>query len=326
MNLRRYHRMVCGAAALLMGLPLYALADTEGAAFLKLGGAARPQALGDAYTAASGSVDTLFYNPGGLASLTGADVSLTHSEWLEDMNFDILSYGQRTSYGVWGLSALRLGGGSQEGRNELRQKTGSFTTEDIAGVFSYARPVGDYIGAGANVKIVHSRIDSTGATAFALDLGGIFQVPGHNLQLGASLLNVGNGLRFDDQVDRLPLVAAVGVVGRPVRPLELSLDIKRQPYKAWTEIDAGAELVLSIFAFRIGYSAPVQGSADKELGANERFRGGLGVVVGKYRADYTLVPFGDLGLTQRFTLSASFGGSDPREPKNLQSSATDTQN
>jgi hypothetical protein len=49
----------------------------------------------------------------------------------------------------------------------------------------------------------------------------------------------------------------------------------------------------------------------------DHFRGGLGVQISRYRFDYTIVPFGDLGLTQRFTLSVGFGG-EGGQPKNLQ--------
>src|SRR5262245_9662267 len=105
-------------------LPL-AYAGTTGAAFLQIADGARPLSLAGAYTAAAGSVDSLYYNPGGMAMLEGKEASFTHSDWLEGMGFDLVSYGQSTSFGNFGISALRLGG-TQEGRDINRQLTGDF--------------------------------------------------------------------------------------------------------------------------------------------------------------------------------------------------------
>jgi hypothetical protein len=52
----------------------------------------------------------------------------------------------------------------------------------------------------------------------------------------------------------------------------------------------------------------------------DHFRGGLGIAISRYRVDYTIAPFGDLGLTQRFTLSATFGepAREDQGPRNQQ--------
>ena len=86
----------------------FAYGDTSGAAFLQIGDGARPLALAGAYTAASGSVDSIYYNPAGLAELDGKELTLTHSAWLEGTTFDVVSYGQSTAVGTLALSALRL--------------------------------------------------------------------------------------------------------------------------------------------------------------------------------------------------------------------------
>jgi hypothetical protein len=292
-----------------------AFADTSGAAFLQIGDGARPLALAGAYTAAAGSVDSIYYNPGGLASLDGKELSLTHSDWLEGTTFDVVSYGHSTAFGTLALSALRLGG-TQEGRDINRLQTANFTTEDIAATLSYAKSLGSFVGAGANVKFLHSAIASDSASTYAVDFGATARVPGQHLQFGATALNIGSGLRFVDQVDRLPLTLAIGSSYQPIAPLTFSLDFKHQPYDSFSELDAGAEYGIGPFALRAGYAAPVQG-VDTSLSAMDHFRGGIGIQISRYRADYTLAPFGDLGLTQRFTLSIKFG-EEAGQPKNLE--------
>ena len=301
--------------------PLALFADTSGAAFLRIGDGARPLALAGAYTAASGSVDSIYYNPAGLSGLDGKELSLTHSDWLQGTSFDAVSYGQATPYGTLGVSALRLGG-TQEGRDANRQFTGNFTTEDIAATLSYAKSLGSSVGAGANLKFLRSAIASDSAATYAFDFGATASALGERLRFGAAALNIGSGLRFVDQVDRLPLTIAMGSSYRPVEPLSFSLDFKHQPYDSFSELDAGAEYGIGPFAFRAGYAAPVQG-VDTRLSATDHFRGGLGIKISRYRADYTLAPFGDLGLTQRFTLSVKFG-EEAGKSKSLQPHATGT--
>ena len=72
---------------------------------------------------------------------------------------------------------------------------------------------------------------------------------------------------------------------------------------------------------RAGHAAPIEG-VNKDLSAMEHFRGGIGVQVSRYRADSTLAPFGDLGLTQRFTLCVTFAVAG-KLPKNLEPHAED---
>jgi len=207
----------------------------------------------------------------------------------------------------------------QEGRDANRQLTGDFSTNDMALLLSYSRSIIPAIGIGTNLKYLRSSIGSDKAATYALDFGAIGHVPGERLSLGASVLNIGSGLQFIDQVDHLPLTLALGAAYKPVNPLQLSLDFKHQPYDQFSELDAGAEYGIGVFAFRAGYAAPVQG-VDTSVSAMDHFRGGLGIKISRYRADYTLAPFGDLGLTQRFTLSVTFGASeaDLHQPKNLQ--------
>jgi hypothetical protein len=165
---------------------------------------------------------------------------------------------------------------------------------------------------------LRSTIGTDKASTYALDFGAIAHAPGQRLSFGASVLNVGSGLEFIDQTDHLPLTLAVGTAWQPINPLQFTLDFKHQPYDDFSELDIGGEYWIGPFAFRAGYAAPVEGT-DTALDATEYFRGGIGVRISRFRADYTLAPFGDLGLTQRFTLSVLFGEEAvPGQPRNLQ--------
>jgi hypothetical protein len=279
----------------------------SGAAFLKLGGGAEPEALGNAYTAVGGSVDSLYYNPAGLSGLSGSQVSFTHSEWLEDSRFDILSFAQGTRYGTLGVSAFGLDSGTQEGRDASRLQTANFDATDISGLVSYSAKANSYIGFGGNIKYLRSNIASSNASTVAGDAGVLARIPNQRLWLGSSVRNIGQGLRFIDQSDSLPLTIAIGSAYRVINPLSLTLDFTNEPNDARTMLHAGVAYTLGHFDFRVGYEETLHGPADDDLSALDHVRGGIGFEFGRYHADYSLITFGDLGLTQRFTLSARFG-------------------
>lgn len=291
--------------------PLFA--GTTGAAFLKLGGGAEPEALGNAYTAVGGDVDALYYNPAGLAGFSGSEVSFTHSEWLQDSRFDILSFAQGTRYGTVGVSAFGLNSGTQEGRDASRRQTENFDANDISGLVSYSAKVGSLIGVGGSVKYIDSSIDSTHATAVAGDAGFLARVPGQKICLGGSVRNIGQGLRYIDQNDALPLTLSAGAVYQIRTPLNLMLDLSNEPRDARTMIHAGVSYTLGVFDLRVGYENTLSGPSDNAMNPLEHIRGGIGARIGRYRADYALVTFGDLGLTHRFSLSALFGAAAPDE-------------
>ena len=56
------------------------------------------------------------------------------------------------------------------------------------------------------------------------------------LWFGAAVLNLGSGLRFEDQVDRLPLTIDFGSAYQIVRPLTFVADFVLEPYDQRSEL------------------------------------------------------------------------------------------
>ena len=307
------------ALFLLDGFQLSLSANNTGASFLELGDGSRALALGGAYTAVPGDVDSLYYNPAGLAFMRNPEVTFTHSEWLEDTNFDVLSYGQPTRWGTFGLSAMHVGAGTLEGRDANRQLTGDFTADDIAGLLSYSHTIGTSAGLGVTAKYLRSHIANDNAATVAFDAGAQAKVPGMSLWFGAAALNMGSGMRFENQMDDLPLSLDIGSAYGLTRSMLVSADFVRQPNDRISNLRLGAEYRISLFEFRAGYDQLLQGQGDKSLNASQNIRGGIGFHWARYHIDYALAPFGDLGLTQRFTVGVAFGPVDQTEegPHNL---------
>lgn len=74
--------------------------------FLKVLPSARAAALGEAYTVWASGADAVFWNPSGLAQVTGQEFSLTYTDWLFDTRQGAISYAR--TIGVLGAVGLQL--------------------------------------------------------------------------------------------------------------------------------------------------------------------------------------------------------------------------
>lgn len=289
-----------------------------GAAFLKIDTGARPAAMGGAYTALADDVNAIYYNPGGLANLTKREIGATHSQWLFDSKFDFVGYAQPSKFGTFGLGITRLTNGAKTGRDAQRQATSSYDASDTSYSIGLSRDLGpDGLGAvvgrgssslGANMKYLHSTIGPYSASALAFDLGAVRRFRDRPLSLGLSLLNIGRGMQYLDQVDPLPLTVSGGAAYRFGGLLQLALDVRHEVYDNRTDVGLGTEYaILPNFSLRMGYgSAMAQTIGRGGLASFDGVSGGFGIKLSNYRADYTFSPFGQLGNVQRLSLGARF--------------------
>jgi len=281
----------------------------SGAAFLKIGTGARPTAMGEAYTALADDVNALYYNPGGLARLPKRELGATHTEWLLGSKFDFIGYAHPTTFGTFGLGLTRLTAGGQEGRDANRQTTGGFEASDMAYALAFSRKLGGGgTSLGANLKFLQSRIGNYSASTVAMDFGAQHQLKSRPMTLGVSLLNVGQGMRYLQQRDPLPLTMSAGAAYRMGGVLQMAVDVRHEVPDRRTSVGIGSEYaVFPSFALRMGYGSGLAGmSGGGALGALGGVGGGFGLKLGNYRADYTFTPFGELGNAQRISLGARF--------------------
>lgn len=290
--------------ALLLAPPAAAAVNT-GAAFLKLDPSARSAAMGSASVAGAGSADALFFNPAGLGTLKRRELLAGHAEWLAGTKFDALAYGQPTSWGSLGVSALRLSAGTLEARTADRRAAGAFEAADAVYALSAARRLEGW-AVGGTLKYLRSEIGPYSAQTAAADLGLRREVPGTALGLGVAVRNLGKGLKFLDQEDPLPLTAAAGAAYRLAGVFALSAELRHEPHDRRTALSLGSEYAfLGALHLRAGYGANTlaRGGGTGPLGG---LGAGLGFRMKSFGADYAFTPFGELGDVQRLTLSARF--------------------
>ncbi|MFH2069885.1 MAG: PorV/PorQ family protein [Elusimicrobiota bacterium] len=300
------------------------LSETTGASFLNIGIGARPIGMGSAYTAVADDVTAMQWNVGGLAQLSRSEISAMHSEWLVDTRLDFIGYAQPTKAGVIGGGVIYLSQSAIEGRNENRQKTGTFSATDLAVIISYSRHLpeilSETLSAGLNVKFIQQNIENYTAQGVAVDIGALYQTPVNNLKTGLSIQNIGPQMKFIRQEYNLPLAATLGI-GYNIGVVMVALDIKQQVYEGRTIISIGTEYYpVNMLALRLGYAGklieetltnkdiiPGQTGNNRDTATLTGFGAGLGLkLFTNYQMDYSFVPYGLLGDTHRISFSARF--------------------
>jgi hypothetical protein len=270
-------------------------------------------AMAEAFTAVADDLAALTTNPSGLARLGSRQAGFMHAQLYEQTSYDFAGYAQAVSgdsilpAGTFGVGVQRVSYGSLEGRDENRQPTGGFGAADTAVSLAFARRLGDegWKG-GVGVKFIDSRLANASARGVAVDLG--VTRPAHirslALDLGLAAQNLGPGLRYGDETERLPLAVSFGA-GLHLGPaMLLAADLRARPYGEGLGFCVGTEYaVLGALALRAGYASLSGPSNTSPLGGLAM---GFGVKVLRASLDYSFTPHGELGNAQRISLSTKF--------------------
>jgi hypothetical protein len=188
---------------------------------------------------ASSSDDALatYYNPGGLAYVSGTDVALMHVNWLPGlypgMYYEYLGAAREfKGKGTAGLNIIYLTTGKTDVVDGNGNFLGTYTTFDFSVGGSYGFKVAPNLGAGVGAKFIYSflvpdwvfkampelGIDAGGTgTSWALDAGVLYR-PWNWLWVGASVSNLGPNISYvrSGESDPLPRTLRVGVRYSPV--------------------------------------------------------------------------------------------------------------
>lgn len=302
---------------------------TAGFEILRLQMYPRGSALGGALIADAGNIESVFYNPAGLTALPQRMAAAGYMNYLLDIESGYAAYvDPRGKWGTWSATLNYTNYGDFDKRSDTGQDLGSFGASDVVLGVSYARNVRENASIGANGKYVHSSIDNFTGSALAFDLAGQYEpIPG-KLRLGAGIFNAGLTTKaYVSRKDDLPLYYRIGIFGIPrdfPAKLYFSMTLFQENADNYVlsrmngsgfidflgEIyyGVGAEFnpVESLF-LRISYDT--QG-LDQRVGTRKDalagVAGGFGFDLNIATVDFGLASYGELGLVQRFSLSAKF--------------------
>jgi long-subunit fatty acid transport protein len=282
--------------------------------FLKLDVDARSSAMAGTYTSAENDVNTIFYNPAGLATIGTPQASVGFFKYLLDINSGNAAYTRKIKeYGYFGAGVRFFNYGSFDKYDEESNNLGTFSANDIAVTFGYANKYKGNFSYGISLKFIYSSIDEYKSTAAAFDLGAMYQVPEQKLNFGISILNIGTQLStYAGTREKLPLDLQVGFNKKmEYLPLTFYFAVSNLTADAEKFIDRfksiriGGEFILTDNVFlRIGYNN--QQRQDLKTGSStgiSGFSAGLGVsFLDNYRIDYAFNSLGKIGALHRFNL------------------------
>jgi len=282
-------------------MPALAMAGGASASFLKLGSGARAIGMGNAFSAIANDINSITLNPAGLSNMRNKEMSATFANLFAGMQYGFIGWGMPISKldATFALGVQYLNSGEIEQRNANRQKVGNYANKDMAINMGYGRKFSNInLNLGINLKYITSQIEEERASAFAMDIGGIYKTK-HGMNLGLAVQNMGSGLKYIDKTNSLPLTLTVGAGYQIKTGTLLVMDIKNSVYEKKTTISLGMEYsILPMFNLRTGY---LTGNDLQSLS------GGFGIAIAKdYNLDYAFTPYGELGSTQRISLKARY--------------------
>ena len=90
---------------------------TTSAQFLKIGVGSRAIALGGSFVAQANDLSALYWNPAGLAAVSGSAVQLAYTQYLADVGYSYAAFGTSLgAAGTIGFSVLYLDSGTMDVR------------------------------------------------------------------------------------------------------------------------------------------------------------------------------------------------------------------
>lgn len=277
------------------------MVGTTGAQFLKIGIGARPIGMGGTYAGIADDVNTIYWNPAGLAQIKGKELSAQHIVWFQEVNYEYLAYAQPIgNLGTFGLAISYLYLDDIERREtDTDTPIDTFRAADGALTLAYGKKLSKNLLLGVNLKYIYQTIYDKIAQGAAVDLGALYQFTS-KLQVGLVAQNLGTPIEFIEQSDPLPLNIKLGVGYKLLKDkLTLGLDVN-YPMDNNLNANIGAEYNLKFgnfsFPIRAGYKTLNDFKTIDGLGV------GLGFSWTGYALDIAWVPYGDLGNTYRVSL------------------------
>jgi len=210
--------------------------------FLLLAPDSRAGGIGESGSGLADNSAAIFWNPAGIAFLTGSEVSITHSNWLPQFNldlfYDFLTYRQYIDDlgGSITSSITYMNFGEFVKTGEIDPTPlGTFRSFDAALTVGYATKLHSDWGIGFNFRLIHSRLSdqkvgqeegSGTATSVSFDVAGMWRpehlyLPllgdiGNQLSIGMNLSNIGPKIYYIDQAqaDPIPTNFRLGIAAR----------------------------------------------------------------------------------------------------------------
>ena len=209
------------AVLVLLSLPLSAEAaqvfekvGTLGGQSLKIGVGARAAGMGEAYVAIADDATAVYWNPAGIARLSGQSISINHTAWPANVLFDQAAYVFSVKWipGMLGVNVRALTMSRDIVRTTyLPEGTGeTFDAGEWAYGVTYARALTDKFSAGFSINYVQTGLADVKGSSTTFDFGTLYDVGILGAKIGMAIQNVGSDMTFIDEKVKMPVFFRVG--------------------------------------------------------------------------------------------------------------------
>lgn len=249
---------------------IFAILTAQVAQFLRIVPSAKPAAMGEAYVGLANDVYGVYYNPAAVGKVAGKQAVATYNSIYEGMSYMYASYTQKleTGGGIGAQIGYMSYGSIDKYVNGQPQGSISPTSLFIAASYGMEMKSNPGLFIGASAKMIQETLD-TSASGFGLDAGVLYALQGQPAVIGASISNIGSGLKFRNETGSLPMIIRAGVGYKMNEQVNIAADISS--VSGTTGVHVGLEYLMQQFAIRAGYSTISGISAGAGINLGEQY-------------------------------------------------------
>lgn len=273
----------------------------SGLTALQIGSSSRATAMAEAATAVTDDAASPFWNPAGLARLGQRQLHVTHNAWIQGVRHEALAVAASSRRWSWGVHALLTSvDGIEQRIIASEEPLSTFSSHTVALGITLARPLGEKLSLGLNLRYLYEKIYTESANGYSVDFGAQVQTPLSGLRLGAAVQNLGSTSTLYREKLNLPETMRIGAgYTIPLAEGALRLLLAADYVKVFDKdsyVNAGVEIwPLAMLAMRAGYASN-HSSRDLSMG--------FGLALNSLVMDYAYVPFKQgLGTTHQFSIT-----------------------
>lgn len=294
---------------------------TTSANYLKIPPFARAAALGEAFTSLSDGTASLYYNPAGIVSVIGYELSFSHISWFQNINYEYLAFASHLPWSEEdkiGLSFSWFQIDSMHKTTELPSydyaainspsmdfndyKLYKFSPHDFSLSASYGKSFFEHYSAGATIRYTSQNIDKSSGSSISADIGAMYNniFNGHNIRLGIVAGHLGSEIKLENTGFPLPFIFKAGISD--------SFELFKSPLliTAQAVIHGDYDPVYSLgIEYVLHRVISLRGGI--KTGGFEQPTFGIGVRHAGFEFDYAFVRYDELGPTHRFSLLYGWG-------------------
>ncbi len=270
--------------------------------FLKIGVGARNIAMGETGVTSS-DTNSVYWNPAGLALIQKPEITFMYQKHFQDIYYNFLAGAYPGKIGTLSAGIYYLTIDKFQGYDGDGNETEKLYSYDFLSTILYSKTFfKDKLSLGIGLKHIQEQLAKKHTSTFAFDSGVIYYMPTEygELRTGLSIHNIFGKIKFFEETFSIPGILRFGIRYNlnfnEIYKFEFTIETSlfgKENFNFGSGIEC---LVKDIFALRIGYITKYTG-----------FRAGIGFVFSNFIFDYSYSPYGELGISHRFSTTIKFG-------------------